>query len=159
VDGGYITYALLDEFMCVGQVDKSSLYETLFHCNILSKHHHHSMEVFVLPDVARTYYRSSQFTNRWKLSTVRYSMTPPPSSSYHLHQRFMFINTFKKVNSVHNVIKYLVSMIIGPSDAVLISATIGAVVGAVVVILIIMCFICCLKSKPVKDQEILVRIS
>jgi hypothetical protein len=25
----------------VGHVDKSSLYETLFHCNILSKHHHH----------------------------------------------------------------------------------------------------------------------
>jgi hypothetical protein len=25
----------------VGRVDKSSLYETLFHCNILSKHHHH----------------------------------------------------------------------------------------------------------------------
>jgi len=25
----------------VGYVDKSSLYETLFHCNILSKHHHH----------------------------------------------------------------------------------------------------------------------
>jgi len=24
----------------VGHVDKSSLYETLFHCNILSKHHH-----------------------------------------------------------------------------------------------------------------------
>jgi hypothetical protein len=25
----------------VGHVDKSSLYETLFHCNILSKHHDH----------------------------------------------------------------------------------------------------------------------
>jgi hypothetical protein len=25
----------------VGLVDKSSLYETLFHCNILSKHHRH----------------------------------------------------------------------------------------------------------------------
>jgi hypothetical protein len=25
----------------VGHADKSSLYETLFHCNILSKHHHH----------------------------------------------------------------------------------------------------------------------
>jgi hypothetical protein len=25
----------------VGHVDKSSLYETLFHCDILSKHHHH----------------------------------------------------------------------------------------------------------------------
>jgi hypothetical protein len=25
----------------VGHVDKSSLYETLFHCNIVSKHHHH----------------------------------------------------------------------------------------------------------------------
>jgi hypothetical protein len=25
----------------VGHLDKSSLYETLFHCNILSKHHHH----------------------------------------------------------------------------------------------------------------------
>jgi hypothetical protein len=25
----------------VGHVDKSSLFETLFHCNILSKHHHH----------------------------------------------------------------------------------------------------------------------
>jgi hypothetical protein len=26
----------------VGHVDKSSLYETLFHCNILIKHHHPS---------------------------------------------------------------------------------------------------------------------
>jgi hypothetical protein len=25
----------------IGHVDKSSLYGTLFHCNILSKHHHH----------------------------------------------------------------------------------------------------------------------
>jgi hypothetical protein len=25
----------------VGHVDKSSLYETLFYCNILSKYHHH----------------------------------------------------------------------------------------------------------------------
>jgi hypothetical protein len=25
----------------VGHVDKSSLYETFFHCNTLSKHHHH----------------------------------------------------------------------------------------------------------------------
>jgi hypothetical protein len=25
----------------VGHVDKSSLYETLFHCNILRKYHHH----------------------------------------------------------------------------------------------------------------------
>jgi hypothetical protein len=25
----------------VGHVDKSSLYEALFHCNILSEHHHH----------------------------------------------------------------------------------------------------------------------
>jgi hypothetical protein len=37
----FITYALLDEFVFyVGHGDKSSLYETLFHCNILSKHHH-----------------------------------------------------------------------------------------------------------------------
>jgi hypothetical protein len=28
----------------VGHVDKSSLYKTLFHCNILSKHHHHYIE-------------------------------------------------------------------------------------------------------------------
>jgi hypothetical protein len=27
----------------VGHVDKSSLYETLFHCNILSKHHLHDL--------------------------------------------------------------------------------------------------------------------
>jgi hypothetical protein len=26
----------------VGHIDKSNLYETLFHCNILSKHHHHT---------------------------------------------------------------------------------------------------------------------
>jgi hypothetical protein len=26
--------------LCVLRVDKSSLYEILFHCNILSKHHH-----------------------------------------------------------------------------------------------------------------------
>jgi hypothetical protein len=25
----------------VGHIDKSSLYETLFHCNILSKYYHH----------------------------------------------------------------------------------------------------------------------
>jgi hypothetical protein len=25
----------------VGHIDKSRLYETLFHCNILNKHHHH----------------------------------------------------------------------------------------------------------------------
>jgi hypothetical protein len=25
----------------VGHVDKSSLYDTLYHCNILSTHHHH----------------------------------------------------------------------------------------------------------------------
>jgi hypothetical protein len=66
----------------------------------------------------------------------------------------MFINTFKKINSVHNVIKYFLSMIIGPSDAVLIGAIIGAVVGAVVVILIVMWIIHCLKSKPVEEQEI-----
>jgi hypothetical protein len=29
----------------VGHVDKSSLYETLFHCNILSKHHHQQLEL------------------------------------------------------------------------------------------------------------------
>jgi hypothetical protein len=29
----------------VGHVNKSSLYETLFHCNILSKHHHHHLLV------------------------------------------------------------------------------------------------------------------
>jgi hypothetical protein len=28
----------------VGHVDKSSLYETLFYCNILSKHHHHQIQ-------------------------------------------------------------------------------------------------------------------
>jgi hypothetical protein len=27
--------------LCVFGIDKSSLYETLFHCNISSKHHHH----------------------------------------------------------------------------------------------------------------------
>jgi hypothetical protein len=42
----FITYALLDEYeFYVGQVDKSSLYETLFHCNIQSKHHHHQFKV------------------------------------------------------------------------------------------------------------------
>jgi hypothetical protein len=30
----------------VGHVAKSSLYETLFHCNILSKHHHHHPKVY-----------------------------------------------------------------------------------------------------------------
>jgi hypothetical protein len=29
----------------VGHVDKISLYETLFHCNILSEHHHHQINV------------------------------------------------------------------------------------------------------------------
>jgi hypothetical protein len=29
----------------VGHVDKSSLYETIFYCNILSKHHHHHEQV------------------------------------------------------------------------------------------------------------------
>jgi uncharacterized membrane protein required for colicin V production len=67
----------------------------------------------------------------------------------------MIINTFKKVNSVHNVIIYFLSMIIGPSDAVLIGAIIGAVVGALVIILMILCCIRCVKSnKPVDDQEI-----
>jgi hypothetical protein len=37
----FITYASLDEFMCLGHIDKNGLYETLFHCNILSKHYHH----------------------------------------------------------------------------------------------------------------------
>jgi hypothetical protein len=32
----------------VGHVDKSSLYETLFHCNTLSKHHHHTETVLLL---------------------------------------------------------------------------------------------------------------
>jgi heme/copper-type cytochrome/quinol oxidase subunit 2 len=67
----------------------------------------------------------------------------------------MIINTFKKVNSIHNVIKYFLSMIIGPSDAVLIGAIIGAVVGVVVIILMVLCCIRCLKSnKPVEDEEI-----
>jgi hypothetical protein len=65
----------------------------------------------------------------------------------------MFINTFKKVNSVHNVIKRFLSMIIGPSDAVLIGAIIGAVVGAVVFILMVICSMRCLKSNPVEEQE------
>jgi uncharacterized membrane protein YhiD involved in acid resistance len=66
----------------------------------------------------------------------------------------MIVNTFKKVHSVHNVIKYFLSMIIGPSDAVLIGAIIGAVVGALVVTLMILCCIRCVKSnKPVDDQE------
>jgi hypothetical protein len=73
--------------------------------------------------------------------------------SYHLHQRFMFIDTFKKVNSVHNVIKYFLSTIIGTSDAVLIGAIIGAVVGAVVFILMVICSMRCLKSNPVEEQE------
>jgi hypothetical protein len=30
----------------VGHVDKSSLYETLFHCNILSKHHNYHISKF-----------------------------------------------------------------------------------------------------------------
>jgi hypothetical protein len=29
----------------VGHVDKSSSYETLFHCNILSDHHHHHIDI------------------------------------------------------------------------------------------------------------------
>jgi hypothetical protein len=66
----------------------------------------------------------------------------------------MFINTFNKVNSVHDVIKYFLSMIIGPSDAVLIGAIIGAVVGVVVVILMVMGLIRFLKSKPVEEKEI-----
>jgi hypothetical protein len=34
----------------VGHVDKSSLYEILFHCNILSKHHHHLLveQIYVI---------------------------------------------------------------------------------------------------------------
>jgi 4-hydroxyphenylpyruvate dioxygenase-like putative hemolysin len=37
----------------VGHEDKSSLYETLFHCNILSKHHHPHFPTFV-DDIAIT---------------------------------------------------------------------------------------------------------
>jgi hypothetical protein len=66
----------------------------------------------------------------------------------------MFINTFKKVNSVHNVIKCFLSTIIGTSDAVLIGAIIGAVVGAVVFILMVICSMRCLKSNPVEEQEV-----
>jgi hypothetical protein len=29
----------------VGHLDKSSLYETLFHCNTLSKHHHQAAAI------------------------------------------------------------------------------------------------------------------
>jgi hypothetical protein len=34
-------YLSAEYLWLIGHVDKSSLYETLFHCNILSKHHHH----------------------------------------------------------------------------------------------------------------------
>jgi hypothetical protein len=30
-----------------GHEDKSSLYDTLFHCSILSKHHHHNLFYFL----------------------------------------------------------------------------------------------------------------
>jgi hypothetical protein len=50
-----VDYTIVVDFLCsllmpligrvyvfyVGHVDKSILYEILFHCNILSKHHHH----------------------------------------------------------------------------------------------------------------------
>jgi hypothetical protein len=44
----------------VGYVDKSSLYETLFHCNILSKHHHyHIFYVYIIEqgELKRQYLR------------------------------------------------------------------------------------------------------
>jgi hypothetical protein len=42
----------------VGHIDKNSLYETLFHCNILSKHHHYhhryrSQIITLAHDIAR----------------------------------------------------------------------------------------------------------
>jgi hypothetical protein len=64
----------------------------------------------------------------------------------------MFINTFKKVNSVHNVIEYFLSMMIGPSDGAIAGAVIGAVVGAVVVILMVIFFIRYLKSKSEEEE-------
>jgi hypothetical protein len=40
------TYALLDEIFVLRRTCRqSSLCETLFHCNILSKHHHHHLNV------------------------------------------------------------------------------------------------------------------
>jgi hypothetical protein len=49
----FIVYVLLDVFY-VGHLDKSSLYETLFHCNLLSKHHHHQVgdvtNIYDFPD-------------------------------------------------------------------------------------------------------------
>jgi hypothetical protein len=33
----------------VRHVDKSSLHESLFHCNILSKHHHHHIQAPITP--------------------------------------------------------------------------------------------------------------
>jgi hypothetical protein len=64
----------------VGHVDKSSLYETLFHCNILSKHHHHHQAASVFPNKAGPYLEDKllRTSKEWDKHTPGVFGSPTP---------------------------------------------------------------------------------